>query len=418
MIPNGSAYENYPPFANSGTKTPPGGSTESAKYSLGMVPADTFPAEWANYLFHGATQGITRLNADAGSMKKEINNVLSEAAITPNATVNTQLFQALRTLINNARKTVTVTTAADAAPAATGVPLINSYTDEMEVSVTFTNGCYGQANDTLTLNINSLGAKKIQALRDGQILNVPYHVTGKGTASRKWFLQENTTLDLIYNATADSGNGAWIVKGNPVVLSDYQSKRYSIRVNGQVDGGEIGDIKMTALVREPYGWNECDGRWMSKAVYPDLYALFHNQTITVGGVTKTLAEVYGEDTNNFRLPDYREVALVGVGRNLIDTIATHDVYTMGEFKDDALQKLVGRTSFRNMRTDASVTVGDTDGVFTKETYSSNASGISESTSPGHRTELKFDSSWVSRNDPNADVTRGKRKGVTILIKVM
>lgn len=95
MVPNGAAYDNYPSFANNGTKTPPGGSTESAKYALGMVPADTFPAEWANYLFHGATAGITRLNSDTGSIKKEINTVLSCKGITPDATVCDQLYCAL-----------------------------------------------------------------------------------------------------------------------------------------------------------------------------------------------------------------------------------------------------------------------------------------------------------------------------------
>lgn len=98
MVPNGSAYSNFPAFANNGTKTPPGGSTESAKYALGMVPADTFPAEWANYLFHGATAGITRLNADTGSIKKEINTVLSNFNITPDATLNNQLLEALNKL--------------------------------------------------------------------------------------------------------------------------------------------------------------------------------------------------------------------------------------------------------------------------------------------------------------------------------
>lgn len=95
MVPNGSSYDNFPSFANNGTKTPPGGSTESAKYALGMVPADTFPAEWANYLFHGATAGITRLNSDTGSIKKEINTVLSCKGITPDATVCDQLYCAL-----------------------------------------------------------------------------------------------------------------------------------------------------------------------------------------------------------------------------------------------------------------------------------------------------------------------------------
>lgn len=95
MVPNGTAYSNYPPFANNGTKTPPGGSPESAKYALGMVPADTFPAEWANYLFHGATAGITRLNTDVGSIKKEINSVLEAFGITNDASVFNQLLGAL-----------------------------------------------------------------------------------------------------------------------------------------------------------------------------------------------------------------------------------------------------------------------------------------------------------------------------------
>ena len=91
MIPNGTAYENFPPFANSGTRSAPA----EAKYAQGMVPADTFPAEWANYFFHGATQGITRLNADTGSIKKEINNVLNNFNITPDGTLTNQLMTAL-----------------------------------------------------------------------------------------------------------------------------------------------------------------------------------------------------------------------------------------------------------------------------------------------------------------------------------
>ncbi len=98
MVPNGAAYNNFPPFGTNGTKTPPGGTTESAKYALGMVPADTFPAEWANYLFYGATQGITRLNQDTGSIKKELNSVLSNFNITPDATDNDQLLEALTKL--------------------------------------------------------------------------------------------------------------------------------------------------------------------------------------------------------------------------------------------------------------------------------------------------------------------------------
>ena len=95
MVPNGQAYSSYPEFANAGSKTPPGGSTESAKYSIGMVPADTFPAEWANYLFNGATKCITRLNADTNSIKKELNSILEEYNIPNNASAYDQLLTAL-----------------------------------------------------------------------------------------------------------------------------------------------------------------------------------------------------------------------------------------------------------------------------------------------------------------------------------
>lgn len=94
MIPNGAAYENFPPFANSGTRSAPA----EAKYAQGMVPSDTFPAEWANYFFHGATAGITRLNADTGSIKKEINNVLDNFNITPDGSLTNQLMSALNKL--------------------------------------------------------------------------------------------------------------------------------------------------------------------------------------------------------------------------------------------------------------------------------------------------------------------------------
>ena len=95
MIANGTAYDNFPSFGNTGAKTPPGGSTESAKYALGMVPSDTFPAEWANWLFHGATAGITRLNTDVNSIKRELNSVLSAYNITNDSSAYNQLASVL-----------------------------------------------------------------------------------------------------------------------------------------------------------------------------------------------------------------------------------------------------------------------------------------------------------------------------------
>lgn len=229
MIPNGTPYINYPPFANNGSKTPPGGSTESAKYALGMIPSDTFPAEWANYLFHGATEGVTRLNADAGSMKKEINNVLSEASITPDAQVNTQLFTAIKALANLTRTIISLTTSASERPAKSDVPFIPSVQNGLRISVKFTNGYYDAATNGFTFNLNNQGAKKIYVTKNGVLTEMQYHEVTRDGVQRKWYVQPFTILDLIYDATLDSGVGAWIVEGNPIVLS---SSDYVIYADG------------------------------------------------------------------------------------------------------------------------------------------------------------------------------------------
>lgn len=166
MIPNGAAYNNFPPFAINGTKTPPGGSPESAKYALGMVPADTFPAEWANYLFYGATAGITRLNADAGSMKKEINSVLENFNITPDVTIENQLMAALTKL------------KAEAALAAHPVGSLYWTSVNENPAVTFGGGTWTRIKDKFVWamgdddTVNATGGAKTVTL---EVANLPSH---------------------------------------------------------------------------------------------------------------------------------------------------------------------------------------------------------------------------------------------------
>ena len=63
------------------------------------------------------------------------------------------------------------------------------------------------------------------------------------------------------------------------------------------------------------GYLYCDGSTFDENVYPALYMYLGTNV----------------------LPDYRECVMVGAEQNTTDTIATHDVYTQGEFKDDQLQ---------------------------------------------------------------------------------
>lgn len=63
------------------------------------------------------------------------------------------------------------------------------------------------------------------------------------------------------------------------------------------------------------GYLYCDGSTFDENAYPALYMYLGTNV----------------------LPDYRECVMVGAEQNTTDTIATHDVYTQGEFKDDQLQ---------------------------------------------------------------------------------
>ena len=68
----------------------------------------------------------------------------------------------------------------------------------------------------------------------------------------------------------------------------------------------------------------CDGSEVAKATYPELY--------------EVIGDAFGtaSDATLFRLPDLRECVPVGVGKNVTKSIANHDRYNLGQFKDDAL----------------------------------------------------------------------------------
>ena len=80
-------------------------------------------------------------------------------------------------------------------------------------------------------------------------------------------------------------------------------------------GNPLGTILPLYSSVIPSGYLLCDGSQFSSSTYPALYALL------------------GDD----HTPDLRECVLVGAGTNSTDTIADHDVYTVGEFKDDQVQ---------------------------------------------------------------------------------
>ena len=80
-------------------------------------------------------------------------------------------------------------------------------------------------------------------------------------------------------------------------------------------GNPVGSLLHTYKKSNPSGYLYCDGSTFDQTKYPLLYAYLGSNV----------------------LPDYRECVEVGAEQNATDTIATHDVYTEGQFKDDQLQ---------------------------------------------------------------------------------
>jgi len=251
MIPNGAAYDNFPPFANSGTRSAPA----EAKYAQGMVPADTFPAEWANYFFHGATAGITRLNADTGSIKKEINNVLGNFNITPDGTLTDQLMTALNKL------------KAEAALAAHPVGSLYWTSSSENPAVTFGGGTWTQIKDRFIWakgdsdTVNATGGAKTVTLA---VANLPSHThsftpqgtisvttnpTFTGSAVTSGGMSANETHTHSYNMSraydadakdgyADFGRGQnYSLKRSGQIYSASVAHTHSVTAKGSISGG-------------------------------------------------------------------------------------------------------------------------------------------------------------------------------------
>ena len=126
----------------------------------------------------------------------------------------------------------------------------------------------------------------------------------------------------------------------------------------------------------------------------------------------------GDGSDTFNLPDYREVALVGVGKNttnIFDSTETdpstgqagtqnHDIYTVGYFGDDCLQN--HNHEIMNGHRDNSGAGGN----WYADTWNRGSNLY----------WTKMQEMYASQvtNARVNDVTRGKRKGVTYIIKII
>jgi microcystin-dependent protein len=181
------------------------------------------------------------------------------------------------------------------------------------------------------------------------------------------------------------------------------------------DGFSIGDIKPSSLTTPTLGWLECNGQAISRSIYEKLFSKFSTQLYD-SDPTHTLLSRYGtgDGDTTFNLPDYRECALVGVGSNgtFITDMNTqnHEIHTLGEFKDDALQGHYHAPLSTNINNKAILTnygIGSSASLSTSGGAANLAKSTGEAITDG------------THGTPRTDyTTHGKQIGVIYLIKVL
>lgn len=116
-------------------------------------------------------------------------------------------------------------------------------------------------------------------------------------------------------------SGEIYLDGNSVLEMNYTESDGWIYSNA-----DVGSIKIWTGDTLPLGWLWCDGTEYYVTQYPRLSKIMlklpFNQDVTEG---------------MFKVIDMREAVPVGSGENISYAIADHDVYALGEFKDDQLQ---------------------------------------------------------------------------------
>lgn len=144
----------------------------------------------------------------------------------------------------------------------------------------------------------------------------------------------------------------------------------------------IGSIIPFGGTTAPTGFLLCQGQAVSRTTYAELFAVIGT---SFGS---------GDGSTTFNVPDLRESVPVGAGTSTRSAIATHDSYTIGEFKDDQMQSHKHRMD---------ITTADTMTVY----------GLSYAANTGstNATETREVS-----NARNGATTHGKQLGVNYIIK--
>lgn len=128
------------------------------------------------------------------------------------------------------------------------------------------------------------------------------------------------------NVKLNSATPTTVIEANNPMPATSGAVYKAIQQGVQQGACPVGTVLSGLYTTAPDGFLLCNGQEVAIADYFELYT-----------VIGALAECQSENEGMFKIPDLREVVLVGAGTNDSLSIANHDTYNVGEFKDDQLQ---------------------------------------------------------------------------------
>ena len=332
------------------------------QYQKGVVPYDTLPAAWWNWFWHEITLNEGRTVEMLDSIFAELTKLLRDAGIdTNNPDVLNQVSSAVQTIAK--------WIATEERPGA-----VVSSSAKGKVSVDGTTG---------VMTANGLG--DVNNLSEGILLR-------------------NTTVEAINDVLAQ-------------LVKEIQDRTLADRQLSQTVTSIITDTVPVGTIL-PFAGNNlppsnlyafCDGRPLD------------NTDGTYNDLENALGTAWGNTPGDgsITLPDLRECVLVGCGQRA-SGIGNHDIYSLGEFKDDRYASHAHANNFRltdgpNSESAPSIS-GNSPGQdqVVVSQYTSNV-WVFRSGIHSHRLNIALRGDIAASG--SGSVTHGKQVGVNYIIKI-
>lgn len=326
-----TAMKTYAQNAPQEYKIPPGGipAMEQPEYRDGVIPLDTLPAAWWNWLLYTITDQEKRMVRFFNSIFTEFHNVLTAGGIQSfDETVTDQLVTAIQAM----QRIPATTLIAGAIKAGTAY---GTLAVDQQTGVATVNGAGSGQFNTIAQNITD-AINEVKGAIDTETNNrtsadniLQAAVNGKAPTSHA-----STTTDYgVGDATnyghvklsdsyteATPGTAAEGIAASQKALQDGLNSIMVIQANVPT-----GAIMPFAGASAPSGYLLCDGAAVSRTTYATLFSVIGTSYGSGNGST------------TFNVPDLRETVPVGTGTRA-SGVTRHDTYALGQFKDDQFQQ--------------------------------------------------------------------------------